>query len=59
VARTTPRRRRPVAPHTLAILRIAFRYSYSRDAYVLRGLGNRMGPVLVPARDPGLSGHGA
>jgi hypothetical protein len=47
MARTTPRRRRAIAPHTLAVLRIAFRYSYSRDAYVLRVVGNRIGPVLV------------
>lgn len=26
------------------------RYSSSRDAYVLRGVGRRMGPVLRPDR---------
>jgi hypothetical protein len=26
------------------------RYSYSRDAYVLRGVGRRLGPVLRPER---------
>jgi hypothetical protein len=25
-----------------------FRYSPMRDAYVLRGIGGRLGPVLVP-----------
>ena len=30
----------------------AFRYSYHRHAYVLRGIGNRMGPVLTPKHEP-------
>jgi hypothetical protein len=28
------------------LLRPAFRYSYGRDAHVLRGVGGRIGPVL-------------
>ena len=31
----------------LFLARPFFRYSYSRDAYVLRGIGNTKGPVLV------------
>jgi len=30
----------------LMLLGVAFRYSTSRDAYVLRGVGNEWGPVL-------------
>ncbi len=30
----------------------AFRYSYHRHAYVLRGIGNRVGPVLTPKHEP-------
>jgi hypothetical protein len=46
--RTTHRPRREVAPATLTLLTPLFRYSSSRDAYVMRGVGNRMGPVLRP-----------
>lgn len=45
--RTTPRRRHHVHPVVLALLRPALRYSYTREAYVLRGVGNHRGPVLV------------
>ena len=44
--RTQPRRRRRIGAAALAPLRVAFRYSASREAYVLRGVGNRFGPVL-------------
>ena len=33
----------------LAAMRPFFRYSWSRDAYVLRRIGHRRGPVLVTA----------
>lgn len=42
----TQRPRREVSPATLACLRPFFRYSYSRDAFVLRAIGNTRGPVL-------------
>jgi hypothetical protein len=45
--RTTPRPRHHVNPVVLALLRPALRYSYTREAYVLRGIGNHRGPVLV------------
>jgi hypothetical protein len=45
--RTTPRPRRPLNPVALALLRPMLRYSYTREAYVLRGIGNHRGPVFV------------
>jgi hypothetical protein len=44
--RTVPRKRRFLAGHWLSLLAPVIRYSNSRDAYVLRVVGNRMGPVL-------------
>lgn len=43
----TMRPRREVSSATLWLLQPFFRFSGSRDAWVLRGIGNRMGPVLV------------
>ncbi len=40
------RRRHPVNRAWLVILWPLFRYSITRDAYVLRGVGRRRGPVL-------------
>jgi hypothetical protein len=40
------RSRRYVGKHWLALLKPFLRYSYSRDAYVLRGVGGSVGPVL-------------
>jgi hypothetical protein len=44
--RTARRPRRYIAPSLFVILRPAFRYSRSRDAFVLRGLGSSIGPVM-------------
>lgn len=45
--RMRPRPRRYVSPRTLVIAqRTGFRYSHYRDAYVLRLVGSRFGPVL-------------
>lgn len=45
--RMRPRRRHYIRPDKLAIARHAgFRYSWDRDAYILRLVGNRFGPVL-------------
>jgi hypothetical protein len=44
--RTQSRPRREIGPLTLTLAKVAFRWSASREAYVLRGVGNRMGPVL-------------
>jgi hypothetical protein len=40
------RTRRYVAKHWFTLVGPLFRYSYSRDAYVLRGVGGAIGPVL-------------
>jgi hypothetical protein len=46
MGRLTPRRRKPVSAKRARVLpALGFRYSASRDAYVLRVVGNRMGPV--------------
>ena len=44
--RTVKRPRRYVARHWLLLLRPLIRYSAARDAYVLRGVGRHVGPVL-------------
>jgi hypothetical protein len=44
--RIVRRPRHYVARHWLMLMRPALRYSVSRDAYVLRGVGRRCGPVL-------------
>jgi hypothetical protein len=44
--RTVRRPRHYVARHWLLLARPLFRYSAVRDAYVLRGVGRRTGPVL-------------
>jgi hypothetical protein len=45
--RTTQRQRRIVGRATLVMLKPFFRHSPSREAYVLRVVGNRVGPVLM------------
>jgi hypothetical protein len=42
------RSRHYISPFTLMLLRPLFRYSTTRDACVLRLVGNRFGPVLRP-----------
>jgi len=44
--RSVPRTRHQVSPRAVRALSPFFRQSYGRDAYVLRGVGNRWGPVL-------------
>jgi hypothetical protein len=41
------RPRHRVHPAVLKLLSPFFRFSYGRGAYVLRLVGNRLGPVLV------------
>lgn len=41
------RPRREVSPAILWLLRPFFRHSWTRSAWILRGVGNRRGPVLV------------
>jgi hypothetical protein len=50
MVRTVKRPRRYISRHVLLVLRPAFRYSAMRDAYVLRGVGRHVGPVLRPNR---------
>jgi hypothetical protein len=45
--RTTPRRRHHINPVAFALLRPVLRFSYTREAYVLRVVGNHRGPVFV------------
>lgn len=53
MARATTRRRRPVATENVRVLKaLGFRYSVSRDAYVLRIFGNRVGPVFQIRQSP-------
>ena len=44
--RLEQRPRRYVSRFWLVVLRPLLRYSPTRDAYVLRGVGNAIGPVL-------------
>jgi hypothetical protein len=44
--RTVPRPRRYLASYWLVLLAPFFRYSHGRDAYVLRVIGDHIGPVL-------------
>jgi hypothetical protein len=48
--RSVGRPRRYVASYGLLLLKPALRYSTTRDAFVLRGIGNSRGPVLRPDR---------
>jgi hypothetical protein len=41
-----PRTRHEVHPAIIAVLRPLLRFSPSRNAYVLRGVGSSRGPVL-------------
>ena len=51
--RTMKRPRRYVAGHWIVALRPFLRYSHARDAYVLRGVGSSVGPVLRQERRSG------
>jgi hypothetical protein len=51
--RTATRDRRYVSPRTLTMLSPFLRYSWSREAYILRLVGARLGPVLRPDRRSG------
>ena len=56
--RTQQRPRRYVAGHWLTVLKPMLRYSATRDAYVLRGVGASTGPVIrVDRRGRGRSSY--
>jgi hypothetical protein len=44
--RTVPRTRHYVSPGALTLCRPLLSFDYTREAYVLRGIGPRIGPVL-------------
>lgn len=46
MARRFQRKRHALPDATVSLLRPFLRYSPSRDAYVLRGVGNKAGPVV-------------
>lgn len=46
-----PRERRVVSARTISLVRPFFRRSEGRQAWVLRGIGGRFGPVLVSEHD--------
>jgi len=48
--RSAARPRRYIARHRLLIIRPLLRHSVTRDAFVLRDIGNSVGPVLRPDR---------
>jgi hypothetical protein len=48
--RTVKRPRRYVAPRLITLTRPVLRYSQPRQAYVLRVVGRKWGPVLRPDR---------
>lgn len=56
--RAQQRPRRYVSRHWLVALKPVLRYSATRDAFVLRAIGNSSGPVLrVDRRKAGLDGY--
>jgi hypothetical protein len=54
--RNQQRPRRYVARHWLLLLKPVLRYSATRDAFVLRGVGRSAGPVLRVNRRAGRQG---
>jgi hypothetical protein len=56
--RTQQRPRRYVSRHWLVALKPVLRYSVTRDAFVLRAIGNSSGPVLrMDRRKTRLAGY--
>jgi hypothetical protein len=53
VVRTVPRTRHYVSPGALTLCRPVLSFDYVREAYVLRGIGDRLGPVLREDRRRG------
>ena len=52
MSRDAPRQRRDVSRGAILVLAPFFRYSNSRAAYVLRGVGEKIGPVLTAPAPP-------
>jgi hypothetical protein len=56
--RTVPRTRHYVSPGALTLCRPVLAFDYAREAYVLRGIGDRVGPVLREDRRRRRSANG-
>jgi hypothetical protein len=56
--RSVPRTRHYVSPGALTLCRPVLAFDYAREAYVLRGIGDRMGPVLREDRRRRRSANG-
>jgi hypothetical protein len=57
--RTSVRTRHEAPAPLIAMVRPFMRYSSHRDAFVLRGVGNRFGPVIVRRENDGVAPAGA
>ena len=51
IVRHHPRPRHEIGPLLLKLLGPLLRYSWGRDAYILRGIGETRGPVFVKRDD--------
>jgi hypothetical protein len=58
VMRTVPRTRHYVSPGALTLCRPVLAFDYAREAYILRGIGDRVGPVLREDRRRRRSANG-
>ena len=56
--RTVPRTRRYVSSGALTLCRPVLSFDYAREAYTLRGIGDRVGPVLREDRRRSSSSNG-
>ena len=56
--RSVPRTRHYVSPGALTLCRPVLAFDYAREAYILRGVGDRVGPVLREDRRRRRSANG-
>ncbi len=56
--RKSHRKRRAISSRSVTLIRPIFRFSVSRDAYVLRVVGDWVGPVLQISATNKQVGHG-
>ena len=56
--RKSHRKRRRILPRSVILIRPIFRFSIERDAYVLRVVGDWVGPVLRISKPNEQAGHG-
>jgi len=56
--RTSHRKRRTISSSSVILIRPIFRFSVGRDAYVLRIVGDWVGPVLQISKPNKRVGHG-